>query len=107
MQKTQGEINNLVKWQKAVVYADKQFMEVVNALKKGFSSACRTYQEAFKKLEAYGKRLGLSDQTRNTIRKQFANRTYSILQEAEKLGREHGPDKIWSAFKLWQKTKGK
>ncbi len=93
-----------VNWQYAHHASDKLFMEVTKGMKKGFSTGLATYGAAFEKLDYYFEKYELPNQTRAKMRQQFADRTYAILEKVNTLDESTKQDKIWSAFKLFQKT---
>ena len=92
-----------VNWQYAHQASDKLFLEVVKGMKKGFSTGAATYNAAFKKLDVYFEKYELPKQIQDKMRQQFADRTYTILKEAETLSEENKRDKTWSAFLLFRK----
>lgn len=96
------EMNGFVKWQYAVRYSDKVFLEVIKGLKKSFNLGLRMTKEALKKLDALFEKYDLPKNVRTTLRKRFSDRTYAILQELNKLG-EEPEDPTLKAFEQYQK----
>jgi hypothetical protein len=82
----QKENESLVKWQYAVHFSNKLFLEVIRDLRDGFSKGLRTYRTAFSRLDSIAEKYKLPAALKTKIKEQFTNRTYSILKQVEQSG---------------------
>lgn len=71
--------DSMVKWQYAVRFSDKVFLEVVKELKKGFSSGVKAAKFALTRLDNLFEKYDLPASAKTVLHKRFADRTYAIL----------------------------
>lgn len=94
--------STMVRWQYAVRFSDKVFLEVVKALKTSFSLGLQATNQAFIRLDNLFEKYDLPPSAKKELRKRFADRTYAILKELDKIGTLE-TDAIWATFERHQK----
>jgi len=78
---------DFVKWQYAVRYVDKVFLEVTKAFSSGFHSALFECQNGLKRIDSLFEKYELPQSTRTVLRKRYVDRISAIACEVKQLGK--------------------
>jgi len=101
-----NHLSEMVKWQYAVRFTDKVFLEVVMQLKKSFSLGLKACKTGFGRLDTQFEKYELSESVRKQLKKRYADRMSAVITEMERLG-EQGNDTTWFTFQRYRKIVNK